>query len=531
MEEDHKGDKDYIRYFLVNKREIWMKELSERYRPDDDLQLQDRISGMPDLVRHHILSFMPMQTSIRTSMLSGEWRHLWKDTRIVDFHTLPVYSINRVRYTRISRSLDLLRSPHIDSFTVVGHVGPRSHPQITKWVDLALSHNVHTLRIGLMFFPAFPTRFFKLPRSLFIKNDQTLKLKLLFLSCVDYTPPPGVNFSASGFASLDRLSFTACKLADTTLDLFLLKCVGLKVLVLDRCLGLANVNIRGSNLMLKHLVFKWCDYNDGVFRLLEFDVPGLITLLYSGDLTKIRLNNCQGLQKLTLLGTQEQINEANIHHIRELVNQVTYVKDLRVNFELLQFVAKEYYTRGNPFLEFQNLEHLRFWADHSLGSQNDVYNLVAFLGDCPSLESCVIDFRNECWTAFCDTISETYEKPEFVEVEGAQEHQVYHGNRLEKVKSIRVICFSGFDGEMMLLRLLLEKAVKLQKLELFWRIPASEMGGNVLQIIRIREEGAPDLVANLEEEKDAIKEEVHNFPKASENAEVHFYSLWESGCW
>ncbi|XVF31985.1 hypothetical protein REPUB_Repub17cG0042700 [Reevesia pubescens] len=84
---------------------------------------------------------------------------------------------------------------------------------------------------------------------------------------------------------------------------------------------------------------------------------------------------------------------------------------------------------------------------------------------------------------------------------------------------------------MMLLTLLLEKAVKLQKLELFWRIPASEMGGNVLQIIRIREEGAPDLVANLEEEKDAIEEEVHNFPKASENAEVEFYSLWESGCW
>ncbi|XVF31986.1 hypothetical protein REPUB_Repub17cG0042800 [Reevesia pubescens] len=328
-------------------------------------------------------------------------------------------------------------------------------------------------------FPAFPTGFVKLPGSLIIKNDQTLKLNVLFLSCVDFTPPRGVTFSAFGFqfASLYKLSFTVCQLADTTLDLFLLKCVGLEVLVLDRCLGLANVNIRGSNLDLKQLVFKWCDYNDGVFRLLDVDVPGLSTLFYSGDWTKIRLNNCQGLLKLVLLGTQEQINEANVHHIRGLINQVTHVKDLTVNFELLQF-------------------------------------------------------RNECWDAFCDTRWETYEKPEFVEIEGAQEHQVHHGNRLEMVKSIRVRCFSGFYGEMMLLRLLLEKAVKLQKLELFWRIHVWQMGDNVLQIVHVRREGVPDLVAKLEEEKDAIEEEVNSFPRAP-TAELIFYPSWrwETGYW
>ena len=64
-----------------------------------------------------------------------------------------------------------------------------------------------------------------------------------------------------------------------------------------------------------------------------------------------------------------------------------------IDISWYKFVAKEYYTRSRPFLKFKNLEYLCWYG--SLGSQNDVYNLVAFLGDCPFLDDCVIDVSSK----------------------------------------------------------------------------------------------------------------------------------------
>ncbi|XWS61979.1 hypothetical protein CRYUN_Cryun07bG0171400 [Craigia yunnanensis] len=474
--------------YNVNKRLLWMerkKQLSLSNTLSHHLHLQeattpppqlDRISYLPDDILHCILSLMPMQMSIRTSILSKRWRHLWKYTHIVDFHMLPCTTRNllyldwqKIDCTPISHCLDLLESPDIQSFTVVGHVG-YIYNEVGKWIHFALSKNVPVLRIGLMPI-SYLMVFFLLPKSLFTENDQTRKLKVLFLSCVDYTPPPEVTFSGSGFASLHTLVFTSCILADRTLEL-LLRCLVLEVLVLDRCVGLANVNISGLNLKLKHLVFKWYGSDDGKLSLLKVDAPGLLTLTYSGGLTKIYLKNSQGLQQVVLLGEKEQINEANMDHMRDLMNQVTQVKTLGVDFQFLQF-------------------------------------------------------REENWPAFCCTLFEPAEEPKFVVVEDAQD-QLYHGRCLEKLKSVKVICFSGFVGEMMLVKLLLENAVNLQILELLLRNHLSSMTDNVLQTVYILDSG-PDLVANLQEY--SIKEKVTSLPKASPNTKVKFSHRWESCEW
>ncbi|XBI75692.1 hypothetical protein VPH35_069033 [Triticum aestivum] len=38
----------------------------------------DRIGDLPDEIVHHILSFLPAQEAVRTSVLARRWRHLWR---------------------------------------------------------------------------------------------------------------------------------------------------------------------------------------------------------------------------------------------------------------------------------------------------------------------------------------------------------------------------------------------------------------------------------------------------------------------
>ncbi|XVE65070.1 hypothetical protein DITRI_Ditri07aG0153000 [Diplodiscus trichospermus] len=438
----------------------------------------DRISELSDEILCKILSLMPMQMSVQTGVLSKRWLHFWKRTQVVDFHTLPFSPWKPVDYSSITRCLDSLESPNFPSFTVVGHVGYNSHPDVRRWVEFALSKNVHTLIIGLMEI-SFPIdfKFSPLPSSFFSKG-KTQKLEVLLLSCVDFTPPPGITFSGFGFVSLKSLSLKNCNLADSTVELLLLKCPVLEVLVLDDCPGLRRVNIRGPNLKLKQLTFRWYFFDDVQdFPHLNVDVPGLSTLKYHGDLTHLRLKNCEGLEKIILVGYREIIDQEIADHIRELLNQIFHVKILGLNSLFLQLLERDYYRRGIPFLKFQNLEHL-IWF-HLLESENQVYNLVSFIADCPSLRTFEIDHRWICWSSFFETLWESDVERKFVMVKEAK----YHGRYLENLKSVRLICFSGRQDQMMLVRLLLEKAVNLQKLEILWETHPSNMNDNVLQII------------------------------------------------
>ncbi|PNX91118.1 F-box/LRR-repeat protein, partial [Trifolium pratense] len=53
---------------------------------DEEEEMQDRISNLPDGVLSHILSFLPTKTTVQTSILSNRWHHIWKHQSVLYFN-------------------------------------------------------------------------------------------------------------------------------------------------------------------------------------------------------------------------------------------------------------------------------------------------------------------------------------------------------------------------------------------------------------------------------------------------------------
>lgn len=92
----------------------------------------DFINSMPDEILNHILSFIPIDLAIRTSVLSRRWRHAWCE--------LPCLHL-RTTAKGIDQTLLSYRRLKIMSFELcVTHKVTES--QFNSWVEFAMSRNV-----------------------------------------------------------------------------------------------------------------------------------------------------------------------------------------------------------------------------------------------------------------------------------------------------------------------------------------------------------------------------------------------------
>ncbi|MBA0566693.1 hypothetical protein Golob_011487 [Gossypium lobatum] len=50
----------------------------------------DFISNLPDSILHHITSYLPFESAVRTSFLSTHWKHLWKEALLDSVHDVTM---------------------------------------------------------------------------------------------------------------------------------------------------------------------------------------------------------------------------------------------------------------------------------------------------------------------------------------------------------------------------------------------------------------------------------------------------------
>ncbi|XP_057416208.1 FBD-associated F-box protein At4g10400-like [Lotus japonicus] len=124
------------------------------------MNMEDRISGLPDEILCNILSFLPTKEAIATSALSKRWIPLWRSVSTLDFNfTDAKYLRSTKRHSRFVESVYafiLSRDFHqpfhqpITKFRLsCHHVDELTPSTLTVWVNAALQRRVQHLDISL----------------------------------------------------------------------------------------------------------------------------------------------------------------------------------------------------------------------------------------------------------------------------------------------------------------------------------------------------------------------------------------------
>ncbi|PWA63039.1 FBD-like protein [Artemisia annua] len=139
----------------------------------------DMLSNLPRDLLSHILSLMPAKFAMQTSILSKNWRYIWKlvtnldfsDLDIIDLDTKSIHALNCF-YEFVDRVLEHHKASQVNILRLRFPCGWFPHSCVSKWISDAVRLNVSELDI-----PIFPRGLVELPFDLFtLKSLKLLKL-------------------------------------------------------------------------------------------------------------------------------------------------------------------------------------------------------------------------------------------------------------------------------------------------------------------------------------------------------------------
>ncbi|XP_042387004.1 F-box/LRR-repeat protein 25-like [Zingiber officinale] len=247
---------------------------------------EDYLSNLPDELLIHILSFLPTLDSIRTSVLSRRWRHVWTSVPVIDFSYLQLKStmIKRFFASRGDESASRLRlsGPSFNcDFNCESSMS--RDILICTMVDYAKSHDARHVTLLRFFFQYLSDCFFD---QLFVwPSLESLNMEVI--GCKNRTL---FNFSKSivsfRLSNLKTLSLALGQNAihDESLAKLLSACPVLEELTLS------------------------AKYFQAARQPIQIEAPNLLRLTLIPTPSKLQIN-CQKLEYLSLK------SDANLTHL------------------------------------------------------------------------------------------------------------------------------------------------------------------------------------------------------------------------
>ncbi|KAG6516749.1 F-box/LRR-repeat protein At5g02910-like [Zingiber officinale] len=150
---------------------------------------EDYLSGLPDSLLHHILSFLPTRDSVRSSLLARRWRRLWESVPAIVFSSVDKSSANSVDRFLASRSCSCSIS-HLRLFKIKLEDGGAL---VRDLLIYAKSHGAQDVTLRQFFFPSDHLPLFDILFDW--PSLVALNLQLIYTDIWEFTLPNRIIFS------------------------------------------------------------------------------------------------------------------------------------------------------------------------------------------------------------------------------------------------------------------------------------------------------------------------------------------------
>ncbi|XP_004289226.1 PREDICTED: uncharacterized protein LOC101294407 [Fragaria vesca subsp. vesca] len=267
--------------------------LRGRKKKDVDLNMFDRISGLPDEILTSILSLLPLREAQATRILSRRWQHVWPYCTTLNFNAgrqLITFGklqfdwerelVLRMYVDWVDSVLKQHKAPNIERFRVAFGHGPRSC--IDDWIQFAMRKGVQILEMDLSAILH--------PRGLHYKLSNKV------LGIREFSSFKALCSEYIGFKFLKVLDFNCVDVDQGILEYFIYNCPVLeRVAVCDSSL-LVNLRVVGQSIALKYLTIHRCRN----LKSVEICEANLVSFTYGGELEKLLLRNLPLLVEVSL---------------------------------------------------------------------------------------------------------------------------------------------------------------------------------------------------------------------------------------
>ncbi|KAM7492307.1 hypothetical protein LguiA_035228 [Lonicera macranthoides] len=404
------------------------------------------LDDLPEKLLLHILSFLPTQEAIQTTVISPKWRNLWSflpclsfDQKLFSPDETPSLTL-QFFISFITRTL-VHRSSHSDihSLTLTLHFTADLRPyhsHINSYIRYAVAHNAKSLTIA---FQSKYIRWFVSPENDAVYDFQ---FSLLKNSAVRILSLDRCNLTivSTQSVALSTIYLHEVQLTDAMiLELFSV-CVNLESLSMYQCVGMKDIEIVSSKLKDLTLFTFECDEGS-----LKINAPNLGSLWIAFF----------GVGHYVIEASA--LFEANICFIHKVSNYRYWSKVMRLlgHVERLSFqnwgykvvAAKELFCSG---FSFYNLKYLEL---DTMYSRSDLLGMAAALEHSPNLETLMLTRNLKIDEEdFEATISKEFGKINF---------------SIPSLRKLKMKCYWGVEDDLRFLRLVIKNEVVLETIVLF----------------------------------------------------------------
>ncbi|XP_078162225.1 F-box protein At4g22280-like [Carex rostrata] len=241
---------------------------------------RDRISGLPDPLLTHILSFLPTEEAVCTCILSKRWMRVWASLPVLVFddHKSPAQNLTEEEIQRLEAKFVRLLGGVIfnrekltlDTFKLTWWVNEwSSHYLVYGFLRCAVMRRPRVLSIHMLFYT-----FLNLPDSIFTCTsieEMSIRLEtddnVVVVNEFNFLQMRSINLPF-----LKSLELGKMDLNDDIMRMFISGCPVLENLVLKDCW--LEVSMISSNVLKKLVLMHCCQ-----FYPLEISCPGVVSLI------------------------------------------------------------------------------------------------------------------------------------------------------------------------------------------------------------------------------------------------------------